>query len=93
MASYETDITKISPCTTKMFDLNFTLDGGSDSYKARCFLKKYKDDKPLILLCPLGFPKSGNFTLSPTKVETKLENINQKYFFIINPIENAEKIN
>jgi len=55
--------------------------------------KKYKDDKSLILLCPLGFSKSGNFTLSPTKVETKLENINQKYFFIINPIENAEKIN
>ena len=93
MASYETNITKISPCATKPFDLSFTLDGGSNSYKAQCFLKKYKDDKPLILLCPLEFSQSGKFTLSPTKSETKLEDINQKYLFILSPIENAEKIN
>ena len=63
------------------------------SPKAKCYFKKYQDDKPLFLLCTLEFEQSGNYTLSPTKEETKLENINLKYNFIIKPIENNEKIN
>ena len=93
MASYETDLTDISPCATTMFDLEFTLDGSSDSYKNPCFFKKFQDGKPLVLLCLLDFKQSGNYTLSPTKYNTKLENINAKYIFNIKPIENAEKIN
>ena len=73
--AYETNITKILPCATKLFDLNFISDDGSYLDKAACFLRKYKDDKPLILLCNLGFKQNGNFALSPTKDETKLENI------------------
>ena len=92
MASYETNVTNISPCATKMFELNFKLDNDTYTEKAKCFFKKYQDDKPLILLCQLNFAKSGNFTLSSTEQETRLEDINLKYNFIINPVENKEKI-
>ena len=93
VAAYETDITQISQCTTKFFDLNFTLDDGSEEKVSFCFLKKYKDNNPLLLLCSLEFKNSGNFTLSEIKQEIKLEDINLKYNFVIKPVKNEEKIN
>ena len=93
LAAYETDVTQISQCTSKFFDLNFTLDGGSEEKVSLCFFKKYKDNKPLFLLCIMDYQNSGNYTLSEIKQEIKLENINIKYNFFIKPLKNEEKIN
>ena len=93
MIAYETDVTQISRCTTKYFDLNFTLEDGSETKNAECFFKRNKDNKPLLLLCTLKYENSNNFTLSEIKEEIKLEDINMKYNFIIKPVKNAEIIN
>ena len=93
MIAYETDVTQISQCTTKYFDLNFTLEGSSETKDASCFFKKNKDNKPLLLLCTMYYQNSAEFTLSQIKEEMKLEDINIKYNFIIKPEKNDEKIN
>ena len=90
---YETNVTQISQCSTKYFDLNFTIEGSSETKKADCAFKRNKDNKPLLLLCNMNYGNNTTFTLSEIKKEMKLENINMKYNFIIKPVKNDEKIN
>jgi hypothetical protein len=91
--AYETDVTKISEVGTKFFDLNFVKKDSTDAKTARCYFKKYQDNKPLGLLCLAEFGSSGDYSLSEIKQEIKLENINLKYNFIIKPVKNEEIIN
>lgn len=91
--AYETDVTQISPCLTNYFELDFTLIEDSEKKEFLCFFKKYKDNKPLFLLCEVESKISGNYTLNEIKQEMKLEDISIKYNFIIKPVNIDEKIN
>ena len=93
-AAFETDIMKIPEVITSYFSLNFRLINGNEKSFDECLFKKYDDDKPLFLLCSMrsSSEEEEKYTLSETKENIKLENINVKYNFIIKPIHNSEII-
>ena len=84
--AYETNITDISKFTSELekFELSF-----DDNQKFECGFKKY-DNYPLLLLCQIR--EEGTFTLSEIKEEKILTDINIKYDFRIQPVNNNEKI-
>ena len=90
--AYETNVTEISPSVSQYFKLKFSK-SGSQTEEIKCLFKKYNDKKPLFLLCSMRNLDSGNYTLNEIKQKMKLENINLKYNYIINPVKNNEIIN
>lgn len=90
--AYETNVTQISPLISK---LEFIFQISHEIEEAQCAFKKYKDNKPLLLLCLFRSRSisSGDYTLKEIEQEKKLEDINSKYNFIISPVKSEEIIN
>ena len=80
--SYETNVTNITNVYSYFFSLDF-----SDTYFF-CNLKK-TEVTPLLVICKIDL--EGEFSLKKENMEKRLYNINIKYNFFIQPINNYEK--
>ena len=82
--AYETNVKDINNVHTATFKL--ALSNGKDT---DCFIKKAKGISLAKMICMID--NEGEFSLGKTKNQIKLNNINIKYNFIIQPINNNEK--
>ena len=80
--SYGTNVTNITNVYSYFFSLDF-----SDTYFF-CNLKK-TEVTPLLVICKIDL--EGEFSLKKENMEKRLYNINIKYNFFIQPINNYEK--
>ena len=77
---YETNITSITNVISGEFIINSTTE-------FTCMIKK-SSEKPLLILC--HGKNEGNFSLGVIENEIRLDNINVKYNFLIQPVSNEE---
>ena len=82
--AYETNISNFTNIYTKQFIIE-----SNDQIQFLCFFKKKFIDT-LLLVCSLD--KEGNYSLGEIDQEISLTNINVKYNFILNHINNKEQI-
>ena len=82
---YETNVKDITNVNSKKFTLTL-----SNMKKIECFLKK-SEGLALIMLCHLEVDEFDEFSLGEIRTKTRLSDINIKYNFIIEPINNNEK--
>lgn len=91
--AYETNIANLPEIATNFFELSFKqLDEAQEIVHQSCLFRKYKDDKPLLLLCSIQANNGRKFSLYNIEEEIILDNINAKYNFIIKPVNNSEVI-
>ena len=81
--AYETNVSNITNVDTKKFFM-LKLSKGNN---IECLLKK-TEEMPLVMICLIN--KGGEFSLGEIENQTKVENTNIKYNFIIQPIINSE---
>ena len=90
--AYETNVTDIGNIISDYFEsfkLEFENENGGKINNS-CTFRKY-ENTPLLIICEIG--RTGTFWLKKTQNELKLEEeINMKYNFRIQPIQNNEKI-
>ena len=87
--AYETNITEISDVFTRNeFRLVFINEEGND-FNAKCYFRKYEKN-PLLLVC--NVLEEGKNCLKEITEEIRLEDINAKYIFRIQPVNNKEII-
>ena len=84
---YETNVTNIPSVLGFPFYLNFT--GKKGSLNITCLFKKGVYN-PLLLFCKINH--EGVFLLKEIESEIRLNNINAKYYFIIQPVKNNKII-
>ena len=82
--AYDTNITTISNLTSDFFLLEFN---GKNNFN--CFFKK-TSEKKLLLVC-MNYGEHGTYSLGQIKNEIKLDNINIKYNFLIQPVTNNDE--
>ena len=87
--AYETNITNIQDIYSGTFEMNFN--GASSNLS--CNLVK-GENNPLLIICYLDYEqiKGDILTLKEIENEIKLNKINNKYNFIIQPVNNNESI-
>ena len=83
--AYETNITNISDIISESFILPFKFD---HNHNISCRIKK-SIKAPLLIICVM--PLNGSFYLEEIKKEIILDNINAKYNFRIQPVNNTDK--
>ena len=86
--TYETNVTEFPSVIGGVFHLNFT---GKEEHSLNfdCILKK-GEYNPLLLFCIKKY--EGILSLKEIENEIRLNNINSKYNFIIQPVKNNENI-
>ena len=83
--AYETNSTDSLNLLSTPFSLNITNKDG-DLKHIDCFFKK-TTNKPLLIVCD---PITGEYHLNEIKEQIQLNDINMKYNFIIQPVNNEE---
>lgn len=81
--AFETNVTNIPTISTHLKKIKIPF---KDNQKLSCGFKKY-DEYPLLLLCSIS--ENGTFTLE-IKEEMNITDINIRYNFIIQPVNNIE---
>ena len=91
LIAYETNITDIDNIRLDLeaFDLKF-VNGEGEGKERSCAFRKY-DETPLLIVC---WAMEGTFWLKKIEKELQFEEeLNMKYNFRIQPVDNTEKIN
>ena len=87
MIAYETNVTNIPTIMTSSFELTFV---GKEEKNLKCFFKN-GENGPLLLLCRTEYKEI--LSLKEIKNDILKNDINAKYNFIIQPVNNNEKVN
>ena len=84
---------KIQNLLTDYFLMSFSIINSTDTYTTECYFKKV-DGSDLSLICIMSNPylNDKNFSLASLTQEKILNNINNKYNFIIIPFQSDEII-
>ena len=86
----ETNITKIYQVSTGNFKLGFNY--GNNKIFKDCFMKKYDDDKPLMILCETSETNQVVITLAEITGAFKENDISSRFAPIIQPAKIEEAI-
>ena len=86
--AYKTNVTDISNVRTDLEAFSLKFENRDDEIGSSCSFRKYENN-PLLLVC---FVKDGVFWLKEIEEEIILDDINIKYNFRIQPVNNIKKI-
>jgi hypothetical protein len=88
LIAYKTNVTDISNVRTDLESFSLKFENRDGEKGSSCSFRKYENN-PLLLVC---WVKDGVFWLKEIKEEIILDNINIKYNFRIQPVNNIKKI-
>ena len=88
LIAYKTNVTDISNVRTDLKSFSLKFENRDGEKESSCSFRKYENN-PLLLVC---FVKDGVFWLKEIEEEIILDDINIKYNFRIQPVNNNKKI-
>jgi hypothetical protein len=88
LIAYKTNVTDISNVRTDLESFSLKFENRDGEKESSCSFRKYENN-PLLLVC---FVKDGVFWLKEIEEEIILDDINIKYNFRIQPVNNNKKI-
>ena len=88
--SYDTNVTNISAVSTSQFSIMFNHIKKKERTSSVCMLKKFNGNESLKLFCDIRWGDMGNYTLEEFDYDVPLNNINNKYSFIIKGSKNDQ---